>query len=114
MPVIMAVDKRLHNVYSHHPQHPHPFNPPHGNIFRNGQCKFAADAVIAAHYGQANVAIAIAICQLAGKTGNMARTGLIRQMQSHLPRPLGTIPPPVALAFNAIFTFRPRKRGAGP
>jgi len=106
MPVIMAVDKRLHNVYSHHPQHPPPPLTPRMATF--------SDAVIAAHYGQANVAIAIAICQLAGKTGNMARTGLIRQMQSHLPRPLGTIPPPVALAFNAIFTFRPRKRGAGP
>lgn len=93
MPVIIAVDKRLHNVYSHNPPVPGP-PPLHCNIFRSVQCKFAADAVIAAHYGQANVAIAIAIaiaiCQLAANKGMWPEPELIRQMQLriHLPRPL--------------------------
>lgn len=119
MPVIIAVDKRLHNVYSHHPQttahrplRPAPFRPQHDSIFRNGQCKFAADAVIAAHYGQANVAIAICQLPVGWEAGNMDRTRLIRQMQ-HPPatptRSNGPTPPLHSLLMQFLHFARAKE-----
>lgn len=56
--VVAAVDKRLHNVYAHTHTHRRSLAPlPHRCIATFSQCvmQIAADAVIAAHYGQANV-----------------------------------------------------------
>jgi len=55
--VVVAVDKRLHSVYTHSVESAASCHTPLNGIATFSQCvmQIAADAVIAAHYGQANV-----------------------------------------------------------